>query len=599
MEHSVRDTICSAMEMALKEALGGDAAFDPSWIRRCNDPSFGDFQFNGALPLAKKLKAKPRDLAERVVSALDLGEVCEKPEIAGPGFINLRLTNHWLGKCLQEIPSSESTAQVDRLGMRPVSEPETVVVDMSSPNLAKEMHVGHLRSTVIGESVSRIMEFVGHTVKRVNHVGDWGTQFGMLLAHLRSTRPNALEDLDNLQIGDLEQFYVEAKRHFDADEAFADAARRTVVELQSGHPETLRIWNSFCRESLRHCHAVYDILGITKLIDRGESFYNDKLSDVVDDLAEMGMVQESDGAACVFLEGFTGEDGEPLPMIIRKSDGGFNYSTTDLAAARYRLQEDGATRLVYVVGAPQKHHFNMLFSAVRKAGWAGKGAALEHLAFGSMLGSDGKPFKTREGGTVKLKDLLAEAVSRARAVIISRVDEESDTVRFSEEQIELISRTVGISAVKYFDLSHSLNTDYKFEWDTMLALEGNTAPYMLYAYARIRSIGRKAGIRYEDLPANAPIVIEHECEVELAKVLLRFPELIEQISRELRPTALTEYLFEVSRSFSRFYDRKRGVRVIDAETDEIRVSRLRLCDITSRVIKTGLYLLGINTVEQM
>ncbi len=600
MKESILDLLHERIQSAVTKALGADVQVDPAWVRPCNDPQFGDYQFNGALPLAKPQKANPRALASRIVSELDVADLCAPPEIAGPGFLNFRLRNDFVGAALQHTPSADPAAEFDRLGIAPTDRPEKVVVDMSSPNLAKEMHVGHLRSTVIGESVARILEFAGHDVERVNHVGDWGTQFGMLLAHLRATRPDALADLEHLAISDLESFYRAAKRHFDEDPAFAAEARQTVVALQSGDPETLRIWLAFCAESLRHCHAIYEDLGITRLIDRGESFYNDQLGDVVADLQAKGMVTRSEGADCVFLEGFKTRDGEPLPLMIRKSDGGYLYATTDLAAARYRLQQTGATRVIYVVGLPQKQHFEMLFAALRQAGWAGENVRLEHLGFGSMLGADGKPFKTREGGTVKLKDLLEEAVARARAVVETD-DEAEDSARsdFTDDQKARIARTVGIAAVKYFDLSHNLATDYRFEWDHMLALDGNTAPYMLYAYARIRSIGRKAGVDYDQLPADAPITVEHESEVELAKNLLRFPEIVGQIAEEPRPNVLTEYLFELSRSFSRFYDRKRGVRVIDAEPAPVRISRLRLCDLTARTIKTGLHLLGIETLEQM
>ena len=346
-------------------------------------------------------------------------------------------------------------------------------------------------------------------------------------------------------------------------------------------------------------HVVYDALGITKLIDRGESFYNDRLAGVVEELTALGLVEKSEGADCVFLEGFTSREGEPLPMMVRKSDGGYNYATTDLAAARHRIKDLGATRLIYVVGAPQKQHFEMLFAVLRQAGWAGDNVRLEHLAFGSMLGADGRPFRTREGDTVKLKDLLDEAVARARAVVDAGKGDEEAPRQLSEQQKAQIARTVGLSAVKYFDLFHSLTTDYKFNWDQMLAMEGNTAPYMLYAYARVRSIGRKAGVDYAQLPGDTPIILEHESETALAKVLLRFPETINQIVGDLRPSVLTEYLFEVSKAFSRFYDRKLGVRVIDAKPEAVRLSRLRLCDLTARVIKTGLHLLGIETLEQM
>ena len=484
------------------------------------------------------------------------------------------------------------------MGLKPASHAQVAAVDFSSPNLAKEMHVGHLRSTVIGECVCRILEFGGHTVHRINHVGDWGTQFGMLVAHLRETQAHVLDDPEHLRLGDLEGFYVEAKNHFDADPKFADAARRTVVDLQGGDPTTRLIWQAFCHESLRHCQEAYDRMGVS-LENRGESFYNDKLADVVATLEKQGLATVSDGAVCVFLEGFKTREGQPLPMIIRKSDGGYNYSTTDLAALHHRRYTLGATRLIYVVGAPQKQHFEMLFAAARKAGWADDDVELVHLAFGSMLAKDGRPFKTREGGTVKLRDLLDEAVARARTVLEQNEADPAKRRGFAPDQMDHIAETVGVAAVRYFDLSHNLATDYTFDWDTMLSLDGNTAPYMLYAYARIRSIGREAGIDFAELPPDAPISLEHPSELGLAKALLRFPERIEAAANELRPNVLTDYLFELSKAFNIFYDRKYGVRVKDASPPELRTSRLRLCDLTARTLQLGLHLLGIGTVEQM
>ncbi|HNO80015.1 MAG TPA: arginine--tRNA ligase [Phycisphaerae bacterium] len=582
---------------AVGSSFGDDCPFDEQWIKPCNDPRFGDYQFNGALPLAKSLQKKPRDIAETLAGCVELADISAPLEIAGPGFLNIRLTNAYLSNALTSIPAGE-TSEYDRLGLQFDEAAETVVVDMSSPNLAKEMHVGHLRSTVIGESVSRILEFAGHTVERVNHVGDWGTQFGMLITHLRDVQPDVISDPDSLAIGDLEAFYVAAKKAFDSSEDFANRARQAVVQLQGGDEETLAVWRAFCDESLRHCHAIYDRLGITKLEDRGESFYNDQLAPTVQELTDAGMVETSDGAECIFLDDFKNRDGEPLPMIVRKSDGGFNYSATDLAAVRHRLRDVGATRLIYVVGIPQQQHFAMLFAAIRKSGWAADSVRLEHLAFGSMLGRDGKPFKTRDGGTVKLKNLLEEAVQAARAAIDERQGDDDDRA-LSESQKQAISEAVGIGAVKYADLSHSLTTDYRFDMEQMLSFEGNTAPYMLYAYARIRSIGRKADIDLDALPADAPITIEHDAEIALAKMITRFPEVISQIVRDLRPNVLTEYLYELTKAFSRFYDRRHGVRVTDAEPESTRMSRLRLCQITARTIKSGLYLLGIDTIEQM
>lgn len=594
---SIQDLLTIRTQRALARAFGeiGEAA--DARIAPSQNPKFGDYQSNCAMGLAKKVGANPRDAAQKIIDAMDLTNICDPPQIAGPGFINFSLRPAFLAKTLADIPPMDPNKPFDRMGIDVDPKCEQVVVDMSSPNLAKEMHVGHLRSTVIGESVSRILEFCGHQVERVNHVGDWGTQFGMLVAHLRSVKPEVLDDPQHLAIGDLESFYIEAKRHFDSDPDFADEARSTVVQLQSGDESTLRIWRAFCDESLRHCHDVYRRLGVKNLIDRGESFYNEHLPQVVRELEDAGLLEKSDGADCVFLEGFESADGTPQPLMVRKSDGGFNYSATDLAAARYRIRTTGATRLIYVVGSPQKRHFEMLFAALRKVGWAGDNVRLEHLAFGSMLGADGRPFKTREGGTVKLKNLLDEAAAKALSVVERSRGDESNR-EFSKKQRQHIAETVGMSAIKYFDLSHSLATDYKFNFDHMLSLDGNTAPYMLYAYARIRSIGRKAGTDFAAVQ-SASIILNHDTEKALAKCILRYVDVITQTAADLRPNVLTEYLYELSKTFSRFYDRKLGVRVIDAETEELQASRLRLCDLTARVLAGGLNLLGIETLEAM
>ncbi len=576
---------------------------DPQ-IQASQDEKFGDYQSNAAMGLAKKLGRKPREVAEAIVEKLDIDDLCEKPEIAGPGFINFRLKPKFLAKALQSIPLADDL-DTDRAGLLPAENAQVVAVDLSSPNLAKEMHVGHLRSTVIGDCVARVLEFQGHTVHRENHVGDWGTQFGMLVAHLRRIRPEIIDRPDTLEIADLESFYVEAKARFDADEKFKEESRETVVALQRGDATTRRIWQAFCNESLRHCHAIYDRLGV-RLIDRGESFYNDLMNEVVRrleklrDSGESAAVRDSEGALCIFLDGFTTREGEPLPLMVRKSDGGFNYATSDLATIVHRVEVLKATRIVYVVGLAQKQHFEMLFAAARKIGWVGPEVRLEHLGFGNMLSKAGTPFKTREGGTVKLKDLLDEAVARARRVVEEVEPDEARVQRsFTPQQMDNIAETVGLAAVKYFDLSHSMTSDYRFDLDTMLAMEGNTAPYMLYAYARIRSIGRKAGVDFRALPADAPVILEHASEIALAKKILQFADAVEVVGRELKPNVLTDYLYDLAKAFSRFYDKRLGVRVIDASPEAVRFSRLRLCDSTARVLRLGLRLLGISTIEQM
>ncbi len=566
-------------------------------LNRSQDDKFGDYQSNCAMGLAKKLGKNPREVAQRIVDHLDLANICSAPEIAGPGFINLRLEPKYIATQLASVPPA-ANAWEDRLGIDKAANPVVAAVDLSSPNLAKEMHVGHVRSTILGDCVARILEFEGHEVHRINHVGDWGTQFGMLLAYLRRTQPHVLESPDDLHLDDLEKFYVAAKTLYDADPEFAETSRQTVVELQSQQPEVMAVWRAFCYESLRHCHEIYDRLDV-RLEDRGESFYRDMLPDIVRQFEKKGLAKESDGALCVFLDGFTARDGEPLPMMIRKSDGGYNYDTTDLAAIYHRIETLQAKRLIYLVGIAQKQHFQMLFAAARKIGWGGSDVELVHLGFGNMLAADGTPFKTRDGGTIKLKNLLDEAFTRAKDVIVESAADDERRAQFDEKTVNEIAAAISVGAVKYFDLSHNLSSDYKFDWDTMLSLEGNTAPYMLYAYARVRSIGRKAGIDFATLPTDAPYILEHDAEIRLARTILRFAETVHQVAADLRPNVLTDYLYDLSKAFSLFYDRKHGVRIIDAEPEPIRLSRLRLCDLTARTLRLGLSLLGIKTVEQM
>jgi arginyl-tRNA synthetase len=613
-------SVLALLDRRMRDAIRALGTEGDPLLSVAQDERFGDYQSNCAMALAKQLGAKPRDVAQRLIDALSYDDLTEAPEIAGPGFINFRLKTGALGTMLAEVPSVEDPAQ-DRLGLPSADEPHVVVVDLSSPNLAKEMHVGHLRSTVIGDCVCRILEFAGHTVHRENHVGDWGTQFGMLVAHLRAVRPEVVENPDQLVIRDLESFYVEAKQHFDEDEDFRTEARETVVALQQGDPLTRRIWQAFCEESLRHCHEIYDWLDV-RLVDRGESCYASLMEEVIERLEKVieadpeGRVRISDGALCVFLDGYQTREGEPLPLIVRKRDGGHNYATSDLATILHRVETLGAQRIIYVVGTPQSQHFEMVFAAARQLGWVSDDVEMIHLGFGSMLAPSGRPFKTREGGTVKLKDLLDEAVERAQQVVRENVSnrgggaaDQDEAARadagaaanreFTEEEIAHIAGTVGIAAVKYFDLSHALATDYKFNLDHMLAMEGNTAPYMLYAYARVRAIGRKGGIDFASLPSDMPILLDHPAERRLALLLLRFADVMEAVARDLKPLLLTDYLFELAKAFSRFYDRKQGVRVLDAEPEEVRISRLRLCDLTARTLRLGLNLLGIQTLEAM
>ncbi|MBH8567188.1 arginine--tRNA ligase [Nostoc sp. CENA67] len=576
-------------EQALVAAFGAEyAGVDPILVTASN-PKFGDYQANVALSLSGRLGKQPRAIAAAIVEKLDVSEICKPPEIAGPGFINLKLKTEYLEAQLQAIQADS------RLGIPATKTPQREVVDFSSPNIAKEMHVGHLRSTIIGDSIARVLEFQGHDVLRLNHVGDWGTQFGMLIAYLREVYPEALTTANALDIGDLVTFYRKAKLRFDADEAFQETARQEVVRLQAGAEDTLHAWKLLCEQSRQEFQVIYDLLDVS-VIERGESFYNPLLPTVVEDLEKSGLLVENQGAKCVFVEGFTNREGEPLPLIVQKSDGGYNYATTDLAALRYRIQKDEAKRIIYVTDAGQANHFAQFFKVAGKAGWIPEDVELVHVPFGLVLGEDGKKFKTRSGDTVRLRDLLDEAITRARADLEIRLKEEEREE--TEEFINKVAEVVGISAVKYADLSQNRTSNYIFSYDKMLDLKGNTAPYMLYAYARIQGISRKGEINFEELGDHAKILLQHETELALAKYLLQLDEVINTVEQDLLPHRLCEYLYELSKKFNQFYDRNQGVRVLDAE-EPYRTSRLVLCDLTARTLKLGLSLLGIQVLERM
>lgn len=539
-------------------------------------PQFGDYQANGCMAAAKKLKTNPRQFAEKVLENLDISDIAEKVELAGPGFINIFLRTDWLTDALNQ------TASDAKLGACLTRESKTVVVDYSSPNLAKEMHVGHLRSTIIGDALARVSEFLGDNVIRQNHVGDWGTQFGMLLNYMNETKGSG----DSL--ADLEDFYRASKKRFDEDEAFATTSREMVVKLQSGDEDCKKAWQNFLDISLSHCQKAYDKLGVSLTNEhvRGESFYNEDLPRILEDLASKGMLDESQGAKGVFLEEFKNKDNERAFIIIQKSDGGYLYATTDLAAIRFRSGKLKADRIFYVTDSRQAQHFAQVFTIARKAGFAPEALELIHVPFGMMLGDDGKPFKTRTGGTVKLMDLLEEAVARAGKLVA----EKNPTL--SDDQREKIAAVVGVGALKYADLSQNRNSDYVFSWDKMISLEGNTAPYMQYAYARVRSIFRKAEIPAENL---GKISLDQPAERALAIKLLQFTEAVTAVSDQAMPSILCSYLYELAGAFMSFYE---ACPVLKSE-DAIKASRLALCDLTSRVIKAGLSLLGIETVEQM
>jgi arginyl-tRNA synthetase len=592
--------LMDAIERAYPEEAGrarnGGHPLDPQLVP-ASKPEFGDFQANGALSLAKRLGAAPRAIAMAVVEQLAADPAFSEgflpPQIAGPGFINLTLRPERL--------SAELARRIGdpRLGVEKATTPDdgpvpAVVIDFSSPNIAKEMHVGHLRSTIIGDALARVLEFRGHPVRRLNHVGDWGTQFGMLITHLKEVAPEALTTADAVDLGDLVAFYRQAKARFDADEEFQRRSREEVVKLQGGEPLTLKAWGLLCEQSRREFQLIYDRLDI-RLSERGESFYNPFLAGVVADLETAGLLVIDDGAGCVFLEGVTGKDGQPLPLIVRKSDGGFNYATTDLAAIRYRFAAapagDGAGRVIYVTDAGQASHFAGVFQVAGRAGWIPEGGRLEHVPFGLVQGEDGKKLKTRSGDTVRLKDLLDGAVERAEADLRRRLAEEERSE--SEAFIHHAATTVGLAAVKYADLSANRTTNYQFSFDRMLALQGNTAPYLLYAFVRIQGIARKGGAL--DAPAPADLTLTEPQEWALARQLLQFDAVIAEVEEELLPNRLCSYLFELSQIFNRFYDQ---VPVLKAE-EPSRGSRLALCRLTADTLRLGLGLLGIPTLDRM
>ncbi|HVF20806.1 MAG TPA: arginine--tRNA ligase [Mycobacteriales bacterium] len=571
-------TLTSRFSAAVVAAFGPEFADVDPVVRRSQSERFGDFQMNGAMALAKRVGRPPRDIAAAVVEAVELSDVAESVEIAGPGFVNVTLLPSWIGAAV------EAAGADPRLGVGSTAAAETVVVDYSSPNVAKEMHVGHLRSTVIGDALVRVLDFLGHRVIRQNHLGDWGTQFGMLIEHLVSLGS------DGGSIEDLNVLYREAQGRFRSDEQFAEQARKRVVDLQGGDGFTLSLWQGLVGESQRHFEAAYDVLGVTLTPEdvRGESFYNDLLDETVAEFESLGLLRLDEGALCAFPPGFTGRDGTPLPLIVRKSDGGYGYAATDLAALRYRVRALGATRVAYVVDARQSSHFAMVFAVAEQAGWIGGSVRAEHVAFGTILGPDGRPFKTREGDTVRLATLLSEAVERAAAVVAEKSRDLPD-----EEQA-VVARAVGIGGVKYADLANDRVKDYVFDWDRMLAKEGNTAPYLQYAHARIQSMLTRAEL--EGLAPGGPVVVEHAAERALALQLLGFDEAVQVTALHLEPHRLCTYLFELASVFTTFYE---SCPVLRAESDELRSSRLLLAGSTARVLRVGLGVLGIETPDRM
>ena len=561
-------------------AAGAPADCEPQ-VRQSAKVQFGDYQANGMMAVAKKLGMAPRQLAEQVLTHLDLNGIASKVEIAGPGFINIFLDPAFLAQHVQQALAS------DRLGVTQPAK-QTVVVDYSAPNVAKEMHVGHLRSTIIGDAAVRTLEFLGHNVIRANHVGDWGTQFGMLIAWLEKQQQ---ENAGEMALADLEGFYRDAKKHYDEDEAFAERARSYVVKLQGGDEYFREMWRKLVDITMSQNQLTYDRLNVTLTRDdvMGESLYNPMLPGIVADLKAKGLAVESEGATVVFLDEYKNKEGEPMGVIIQKKDGGYLYTTTDIACAKYRYETLHADRVLYYIDSRQHQHLMQAWTIVRKAGYVPDSVPLEHHMFGMMLGKDGKPFKTRAGGTVKLADLLDEALERARRLVAEKNPD------MPADELEKLANAVGIGAVKYADLSKNRTTDYIFDWDNMLAFEGNTAPYMQYAYTRVLSVFRKADID-ESALANAQVIISEDSEAHLAARLLQFEETLTVVAREGTPHVMCAYLYDVAGLFSGFYEH---CPILSAENEEIRNSRLKLAQLTAKTLKLGLDTLGIETVERM
>jgi len=575
----IQQILVSRFEDALKAI---DCAGSPVPVAKSNKPGFGDYQFNGAMALAKRLKQNPREIAQKIVAAVKLDDITEKLEVAGPGFINIHLSNAWLSQQVQRAVACQ------RLDIQAQAS-QTIVIDYSAPNLAKEMHVGHLRSTIIGDAVAKCLGFLGHNIVRQNHMGDWGTQFGMLLAHLQDQL--AQNKVAETALSDLEDFYREAKVRFDNEDGFADKARDYVVKLQGGDEKCLALWQNFIDVSISHSEEVYAKLGVDLKRDdvMGESAYNADLPEVVRILMEKGIAVEDAGAKVVFIDELADKNGNPAVYIVQKSGGGYLYATTDLAAIRYRSSKLDANRTLIFTDARQALHFKQTEIVARKAGFFKDGETYQHCPFGMMLGSDNKPFKTRSGGTVKLVDLLDEAVERAEQLVLAKSPD------IDPQQLNEMKNKLGIGAVKYSDLSKNRTTDYVFDWNSMLSFEGNTAPYLQYAYTRTQSLFRNAGLNTESVEGK--VIIEHELEKTLALHLLQFQDALEIVAKDATPHVLCTYMYELAALYSRFYE---ACPVLKADVPaEQKESRLQLCALSAKTLSTGLELLGIPTLDKM
>ncbi|HGN2313061.1 TPA: arginine--tRNA ligase [Proteus mirabilis] len=575
---NIQAFLSEKISMAMS-AAGAPADSEPL-VRQSAKVQFGDYQANGVMGAAKKMGIPPRQLAEKILEHLDITDIADKVEIAGPGFINIFLSPVWVAQ------QAEFALANEHLNITKVT-PETIVIDYSSPNVAKQMHVGHLRSTIIGDASARTLSFLGHNVIRANHLGDWGTQFGMLIAYLEKKQN---ENAADMALADLEEFYREAKKCYDEDEVFAERARNYVVRLQGGDEYCRTMWRKLVDITMQQNQLTYQRLNVTLTEDdiMGESLYNPMLPGIVADLKAKGLAVESEGATVVFLDEYKNKEGEPMGVIIQKKDGGYLYTTTDIACAKYRHEQLHANRVLYYIDSRQHQHLMQAWTIVRKAGYIPDSMSLEHHMFGMMLGKDGRPFKTRSGGTVRLTDLLDEAHERALTLIREKNPD------MDEEELNNIARVVGIGAVKYADLSKNRTTDYIFDWDLMLSFEGNTAPYMQYAYTRVASIFKRADI--DESALTQPISLTQPHEKQLALRLVQFDETITQVAREGTPHVMCAYLYDLAQSFSGFYE---NCPILSAEDDNVRQSRLKLARLTARTLKQGLETLGIETVDRM
>ncbi len=577
VSHMLRDQFSRAISRAFPAIQGSEFVE----VTKSTQDSFGHYQVNSAMRLAKEVGLAPRKVAEAIVSCLEPdAQTIDKVEIAGPGFINIWLSDDLLKQKIHAILS-------DRVcGIHRVQK-ERIVIDFSSPNTAKEMHVGHLRSTIIGDCLARTFEFLGHDVLRLNHVGDWGTSFGMLIAYIKKMGLEEQAVHESFTLSDLVNLYRASKQLFDQDAAFKKSAQTEVVCLQAGDAQTVKLWKAICDISRKAYDEIYTLLNV-KLVERGESFYNPQLADTVSDLEKRGLVTVSDGAKCIYLDGFLNREGEPLPLMIQKSDGGYNYDTTDMAAIRHRVEVEHASRLIYVTDAGQATHFEMIFKAAEKAGYVDlQKVRVDHVPFGLVLGQDGKKFRTRSGDTERLMDLLEAAVDKALVILKERNPD------WSESECQEVAQALGINAVKYSDLVSHRMSDYVFSYDKMLRFEGNTAAFVMYAYVRVQGIVKKVGVAVDEIVSKTAPTFDHPSEIALAVHLARFGEAIDAVAEELMPNRLTDYLYQLAVLFNGFF---RDCRV---EGSPQQNERLLLVEATGRILKQGLTLLGLKTVSRM